>query len=54
MLSHYRSFWDNDFKPGLRNQAEEILKALNDKTHKLVSLDESLKTMQIIKDIYKV
>ena len=47
-------FWDNDFKPGLRNQAEEILKALNDKTHKLVSLDESLKTMQIIKDIYKV
>lgn len=47
-------FWDDDFKPGLRNQAEEILKALNDKTHKLVSLDESLKTMQIIKEIYKV
>ncbi len=46
--------WDRDFKPGLRIQAEEVLKALQDTSHGLVSLDESIETMQLVKDIYEV
>jgi predicted dehydrogenase len=46
--------WDTDFKPGLRMQAEEVLKALQRAPHNLVSLDESIETMQLVKDIYEV
>ena len=46
--------WDEDFKPGLRMQAEEVLKALQGISHDLVSLDESIETMQLVKDIYEV
>jgi len=46
--------WDKDFKPGLRIQAEEVLKALQGSSHSLVSLDESIKTMRLVKDIYEV
>jgi predicted dehydrogenase len=46
--------WDTDFKPGLRMQAEEVLKALQGTSHGLVSLDESLETMQLVKNIYEV
>ena len=46
--------WEQDFKPGLRMQAEEVLKELNDKSSSLVSLDDSIKTMQLIKKIYEV
>jgi predicted dehydrogenase len=46
--------WDTDFKPGLRMQSEEVLKALQGTPHSLVSLDESLESMQLVKDIYEV
>jgi predicted dehydrogenase len=46
--------WDKDFKPGLRMQAEDVLKALKGIPHGLVSLDESLESMQLVKDIYEV
>ena len=44
---------DKDFKPGLRLQAEEILNFLGGNSHKLVSLNESLATMKLIKQIYE-
>ncbi len=46
--------WDADFKPGLRLQAEEIVKALQGEPHTLVSLEESLETMHLVKQIYEV
>jgi predicted dehydrogenase len=46
--------WDTDFKPGLRMQAEEVLKALQGVSNNLVSLDESIETMQLVKDIYEL
>ena len=46
--------WDTDFKPGLRMQFEEVLKALKGIPHNLVSLDESLKSMQLVKKIYEI
>jgi len=46
--------WDTEYKPGLRMQAEEVIKALRGNAYKLVSLDESLETMRLVKDIYEV
>jgi hypothetical protein len=46
--------WDADFKPGLRLQAEDIVKALQGEPHILVSLEESLETMNLVKQIYEV
>jgi len=46
--------WDFDFKPGLRMQAGEILKALQGEPYTLVSLEESLETMRLIKKIYEI
>jgi predicted dehydrogenase len=46
--------WDKKFKPGLRMQAEEILKELNGQSSLLVSLEENLQTMQLVKDIYEL
>ena len=46
--------WDKDFKPGLRSQAEEVLKELRNKSSLLVSLSESIDTMQLVKDIYEI
>lgn len=46
--------WDTNFKPGLRLQAEEALKALNGKSHQLPSLKDALITMDIINKIYCV
>ena len=46
--------WDVEFKPGLRMQAEELVKALKSASNKLVLLDESLETMRLVKEIYEV
>ena len=46
--------WDTDFKPGLRLQAEEVLKALNGESHQLPTLKDALITMDIINKIYCV
>ncbi len=46
--------WDKEFKPGLRFQAEEIQKKIEGASHNLVSLNESLKTMELIKKIYEI
>ncbi len=46
--------WDANFKPGLRLQAEEIIKAIQGGAHTLVCLDESLETMKLVKEIYEV
>lgn len=44
--------WDVKFKPGLRLQAEEALKALKCLDHQLPSLEEGFETMRLIKVIY--
>lgn len=44
--------WDLKFKPGLRQQAEEAMRALSGASHKLPSLDEALLSMKLVQDIY--
>jgi predicted dehydrogenase len=46
--------WDTDFKPGLRLQAEEALKALNGESHQLPTIKDALITMELIKKIYEI
>jgi predicted dehydrogenase len=46
--------WDQNFKPGLRLQAEEAIKAVKGEPHNLVSLEDNLKTMNLINLIYGV
>jgi len=45
---------DQQFKPGLRKQAEEAIKAVNGEPHTLVSLAEGVKTMKLVHSIYAV
>lgn len=44
--------WDIQFKPGLRRQAEEAIKAVNGVAHALPSLTEAMKTMRLVEAIY--
>jgi len=44
--------WDVKFKPGLRAQAEEAVKASLWKSHALPSLDEALASMKLVQKIY--
>ncbi len=44
--------WDTDFKPGLRLQAQEAIKAIKGLPHQLPDLAESLQTMKLISSIY--
>lgn len=44
--------WDIQFKPGLRRQADEAVKAVKGLPHTLAGLDESMLTMQLISSIY--
>ncbi len=45
--------WDAKFKPGLRQQAEEAIKAVSgDISHCLPTLSEGLNTMNIVRSIY--
>jgi hypothetical protein len=53
-ILHDVHIWDTDFKPGLRLQAEEALKALNGESHQLPTLKYALLTMGLINKIYCV
>jgi len=44
--------WDTQFKPGLRRQAEEAIRALEGGAHQLPTLEEGLQTMNIAARIY--
>lgn len=44
--------WDKQFKPGLRRQAEEAIRALRGEPHRLATLEEGLQTMNIAARIY--
>jgi predicted dehydrogenase len=44
--------WDIEFKPGLRAQAGEAVKAVLGEPHKLPSLDEAMKSMRLVHAIY--
>lgn len=44
--------WDTQFKPGLRRQAEEAIRALGGVDHQLATLEEGLQTMNIAARIY--
>jgi len=46
--------WDEEFKPGLRFQAEEAVKAARGEPNCLPSLKEGLMTMELVKSIYGV
>ena len=45
--------WDTKFKPGLRKQAEETIKALRGEKHTLPTLADGIKTMQLVSKIYQ-
>jgi predicted dehydrogenase len=44
--------WDKEFKPGIRYQAEEAVKAALGKATELTTIANAMKTMQLIKKIY--
>ena len=44
--------WDNTFKPGLRRQAEEAIRAIRGEAHNLPSLKDGINTMRLVKLIY--
>lgn len=44
--------WDTTFKPGLRVQAEEAVKAATGKHHVLPSLEDAMKSMKLVASIY--
>ncbi len=44
--------WDNNFKPGLRLQAEETIKAFLGQTHNLPTLQDAFESMLIAEKIY--
>ncbi|RTY34144.1 Gfo/Idh/MocA family oxidoreductase [Chlorobium phaeovibrioides] len=46
--------WDKNFKPGLRRQAEESIKAVKGEPHDLVSLAEGVETMKLVSAIYEI
>jgi predicted dehydrogenase len=44
--------WDSHFKPGLRAQANEAIKATLGKPHSLPTVNDALGTMRLVKEIY--
>lgn len=44
--------WDSKFKPGLYLQATEMLKAMKGEKHLLPTMDDAMKTMEIVSRIY--
>lgn len=44
--------WDTKFKPGLRVQAAEAVKAVMGQPHTLPSLEDSMKSMRLVQAIY--
>ena len=45
--------WDTKFKPGLRLQAEETIKALRGEKHSLPTLADGINTMKLVSKIYQ-
>lgn len=45
--------WDNQFKAGLRQQAEEAVKALRGELNKLPTLADGIATMRLVSQIYE-
>jgi len=45
--------WDTQFKAGLRQQAEETIKALRGETNKLPTLVDGIATMRLVNRIYE-
>jgi len=45
--------WDTRFKPGLRVQAGEAVKAVKGQVHTLPSLEDALKSMRLVQAIYE-
>jgi predicted dehydrogenase len=45
--------WDLEFKPGLRQQAEEAIKAVRDEANLLPTLEDAIATMKLAKCIYE-
>jgi len=46
--------WDTQFKPGLRLQAEEAIKAVRQQSTLLPTLDDALETMKLVGAIYEI
>lgn len=44
--------WDTQFKPGLRLQAEEAIRAVRGEAHRLPSIQESIESMKVVRKIY--
>lgn len=44
--------WDSKFKPGIRLQAEEVVRAARGELHNLPSLEDGLATMKLVQQIY--
>jgi predicted dehydrogenase len=44
--------WDNTFKPGLRRQAEDAIRAIRGEAHNLPSLKDGVNTMRLVRLIY--
>ena len=49
-----KSTWDQDFKPGLRAQAQALIDSYKTKINLLPTLDDSLATMRLVNRIYEV
>jgi predicted dehydrogenase len=49
-----KSHHDLDFKPGLKIQAEEMIKFIKGKEHRLPDLKEAIKSMELVKRIYEI
>lgn len=47
------SSWDSEYKPGLRQQAEEAIKALRGEEHYLPTLADGINTMRLVHLIYE-
>jgi predicted dehydrogenase len=43
---------DADFKPGLRVQAQELIRSLNGETPRLATLEDATKSMEVVAKIY--
>ena len=46
--------WDAQFKPGLRQHAEETLKIMKGLPSMLPTLEDALETMKLVRDIYEL
>lgn len=44
--------WDTRFKPGFRAQAEEAVKSVQGRAHRLPALEEALESMRLVQRIY--